>query len=166
MLARKTRAVLELVGAVGGLIVLVFFRWMAKRYRHINRAARIEAVTQRRTDDRPSKTAVESPAGATTDDIKAVVGAGFAEAGMAAPIKPRLILLGVGEALIWGLLYDYDVYRLRRSRRRRYVAGLLRYPVHRLSTRRDATWSFGVGSCVGTLLYRLKYGVLEDPPET
>jgi hypothetical protein len=107
--------------------------------------------------------ATDHTAGATTDDVTAVFGTGLAEAGMAAPLKPRWIIVGVVEAITWGLLYDYDVCRLRQSCRRRIVAGGLRYPVHRLSTWRDATWSRGFRSCVGTIIYRLKYGVLADP---
>jgi hypothetical protein len=165
MLSRNTSAVLEVVGAAVWLIVWMFFRREAKRYRHIDRAARIEAVTRRRTEDNPSTMAADHTAGDTTDDVKAVFGAGLAEAGMAASLKPRWLLVGVAEAIIWGLLYDYDVCRIRQSRRRRIVAGCLRYPVHRLSTRRDATWSHGIGSCVGTIIYRLKYGVLDNPPD-
>jgi hypothetical protein len=165
MLSRRTRAVLELVGAASGLIVLVCFRWVANRHRHIDRAARIEAVTQRRTEESSSTMAADHTAGATTDDVKAVFGAGLAEAGMAAPLKPRWIIIGVAEALTWRLLSDYDVWQLRHSRRRRFVAGLLQYPLHRLSTQEDATWSFGIGQFVGILIYRLKYGVLNDPPD-
>lgn len=165
MLSRKTRALFELAGAAVWLIVSVVLRREAKRYRHIDQAARIEAVTERCTDDSSAKMAAEPPAGATTDDMKALFGAGLAEAGMAAPLKPRWILIGIMESLTWGLLYDYDVGRIRQSHRRRIVVGVLRYPVQQMSTRRDATWSHGIGYCVGTIIYRLKYGVLDDPPE-
>ena len=165
MLSRKSRAVLEVVSAVGGVIISVILRREAKRYRHIDRAARINAVTTRRTDESPSTMAEDHTAGATTDDVKAVFGVGLAEAGMAAPLKPRWILVGVAEALTWGLLYDYDVWRIRHLLRRRLTAGCLRYPLSRLSRQRDATWSHGIGNCVGTLIYRLKYGVLDDPPD-
>lgn len=164
MLSRQTHAMLELVGAVGSLIVLVFLRHEAQRYRHIDRDARLEAITKRRTDDSHSKMAEKHTAGASTEDLKAVFGAGLAEAGMAAPLKPRWLLVGVAEAIFWRLGYDYDVCRIRQSRRRRFVAEGLRYPVRRLCRRWNATWSHGFGVCVGTILYRLKYGVLDDPP--
>ncbi|WP_238532959.1 hypothetical protein [Halalkalicoccus jeotgali] len=83
---------------------------------------------------------------------------------MADPIKPRWIAVGATESIVWTLLFDHDVGGIRRSYRRRVAAIVLLYPYYRLRYRRDTTWSIGVGRSVGTIVYRLKYGLLEDPP--
>lgn len=70
----------------------------------------------------------------------------------------------MGTAIGYRNLYDRDVWSLRRSRSRRAVAGLVSQLLVLAGDETDSH-SFGLGSAVGAVLYRTRYGLFKAPPE-
>ncbi len=82
------------------------------------------------------------------------------------PVSLPWFLCGFASAVGYRHLSDHDVWSIRRSRVRRIGFGALEMLSGLLLARYDenASHSFGIGSCEGTVVYRLKYGLLNEPP--
>jgi hypothetical protein len=83
--------------------------------------------------------------------------------------RPPALPLGAGfvYTVLYHAAYDYDCGGIRRSRRRRVVFVAL-VNVVRISLRPESVanqYGFGLGQCLGTVAYRLRYGALGALPE-
>jgi len=76
-------------------------------------------------------------------------------------------LVGIVSAVIYRILYDRDVGRTRRSRVRRWtlILGIWLGQLLLSLDDRAKSHSLGIGSSVGAVCYRAKYGLLNDLPE-
>jgi len=80
----------------------------------------------------------------------------------------RWVVVGGLWAVLSTRLYDVDYRDTASDRRRRVAVVLVQNAVRHLHQRRDETaaYEFGMGTAVGSALYRLRYGVLGSPPDT
>lgn len=80
------------------------------------------------------------------------------------PWRPPPLPVGAGfvSAVLYHAAYDHDVGGIRRSRSRRGVfVALVNVVKNRLRPQSfDGQFGFALGECLGTVVYRLRYGVL------
>lgn len=80
-------------------------------------------------------------------------------------IAPHWLFLGIVLGIGYRICYDRDVGGFRGSRRRRLLAafGFGVLANHLARTRPDVTHNIGLGSSIGAVAYRTKYGLLGPP---
>ncbi|WP_255170375.1 hypothetical protein [Natrononativus amylolyticus] len=149
MVSRRSRALLDLVVSLLALVGLI----AAERA-----AARADRSETGRLESAPSL----SGAG---EDRDTASGSGVAVGNTR--LSARWVVVGAAAAVCYRALYDRDVWSIRRSwLRRALVGGALSVGgvAFGLSDR-EASFSYTLGSSAATILYRLKYGLLDAPPE-
>ena len=85
------------------------------------------------------------------------------------PLSLAVLAFGAGTSALSVLLSDHDVCRIRTSRRRRLLFGLLWSGKDRVLTRFASNpgafrGSLSIGEAVGLVAYRLWYGILHPLP--
>lgn len=171
MLSHRTRALVELLLGIVTLAVLLLFR---------DKAASLEQTDGTDTPD-PTDTDPEQPTSieteASTDDRETELesAAETTELEAAGGLEqPRLsvsgVVAGFGYGVCHSYLWDRDVWQIRSSWRRRVLSEAAQSLGVRVLTRGSdgsRSYSVAIGSAVGVVCYRIKYGLLSDPsPES
>lgn len=83
-------------------------------------------------------------------------------------IRTNWLIVGVVVGILYKWMFDHDVAGLRRSRKRRWIlVGCGWILLSRLAVNdEDKSHSFGLGTSVGALCYRINNGLLNDIPGT
>lgn len=163
MISRRTRAILELIVSLFALAISIL-PLLARR----GNDGRFGDVPTPEADDgaaQPSGSSAPSRAPDHQRPGTAFV-AGAAEGTPDDPVSSPWFLCGFASAVCYRHLFDHDVCSIRGSRARRIGVGALEVGAGLLLARYDenASHSFGIGSCAGAVVYRLKYGLLYAPP--
>lgn len=157
MISRRTRAILDLLVGLFALGVALAGRREANRDR----------TAASGPDERMEGTGCSTEDGCSRDPSEAFR-RGLAERTPAGAVSWPWFLVGLVAAVGYCSLYDRDAWSLRRSRSRRAIAGILSMLCGQTLVRsgnETAAQGFGLGTSLGTVLYRTKYGFLEPLPD-
>ena len=172
MLSRRTRARLDLLGSVIVLITLLVLRREARKHVRAGPGRRgtdshetgDAGVGDRESDADACAIDGACPAAdsAGREAFRAGLAEGFESEDVTEPLALRWVIVGAAMAVGYRFLYDRDAFSLRRSRLRRLVVeALLSLWAWRFD---DHAHSTAVGRAAGAIVYRTKYGLLEEPP--
>ncbi|WP_124194809.1 hypothetical protein [Natrarchaeobius chitinivorans] len=157
MFSRRTRALLDLVANVLVVGLQLFFRLESARLERLRREGDLESDEE------------GEPAGETSleeaDDARTAFALGVVDGMEDVQIRFRWLLVGVTSGVAYRALYDRDVGSIRRSLARRLlVLGTIWTVWIRLGIDdRDISHNVGLGSSIGAVCYRAKYGLFEEP---
>jgi len=160
MISRRTRAIFDFFGnlAVVGLILL--FRRESARIERLRRDGSVDDL------EVPESCAVDDQEIDATA-LQTAFAAELIEEVDLPTVRTDWLVVGVVSAVVYRILYDRDIWGIRRSRVRRWalIVGVWIAQLRLSLDDRELSHSFGVGSSVGAVCYRVKYGLLDDLPE-
>ncbi|MDJ1432448.1 hypothetical protein [Halostagnicola sp. A-GB9-2] len=161
MISRRNRAILELLASLFALTISI--RPLLERRENGDRIGPTPGTSDAAMQPRDSNVPTRDPDHQRPGNAFV---AGVAEGTPDDPLSPRWFLCGFATAVGYRHRYDHDVGSIRQSRARRIGFGALEVLSGLLLARYDenASHSFGVGSCAGAVVYRVKYGLLNEPP--
>ncbi|ELY60233.1 hypothetical protein C491_03015 [Natronococcus amylolyticus DSM 10524] len=159
MLSRRALAALDFLGNATAVLVQLFLR---------NESARVERL--RREGSLENPTAESSCSGeereVTFDDARTAFAVGVTDEMDLPTVRTRWALLGAVVAAGYRTLLDRNVAGVRRSRLRRatLIGGVWTAWFALGFDNRDRLHSLGLGSTIGALCYRARYGLLGNLP--
>ncbi|OVE84981.1 hypothetical protein [Natronolimnobius baerhuensis] len=154
MISRRTRARLDFVGnlAVLALVIVLRHTSLSQDYEQ-----RDDGCTDCSSPTAQSDSAMQS-GGAPANTL---------ESAQTPSLRGDWVLIGVVSGVCYRLCSDRDIAGIRRSRTRRWtlVLGIWLGQAVLALDDQDTSHSFGLGSSVGAVCYRTKYGLLSSLPD-
>jgi hypothetical protein len=158
MPSRRTHAVLDFLGNATAIGVQLVLRNESARVERLQRAGSLEVSDAKgcSTEDRET----------TFDDARTAFAVGLTDEMDVPNVRLRWALVGAASAVAYRTLLDRDIVGVRRSRVRRtsVVASVWAVWFALGFDDRDRLHSLGLGSTIGALCYRARYGLLGNLP--
>ncbi|MFD1642312.1 hypothetical protein [Halohasta litorea] len=142
MASWRTKARYRWLMSAVQLLFYGFFRYKAKQYVDV---------------DREDLTPEDSPTTA--------LWAGASQSGLTASLSPTHLSIGFVKSVLYEIVYDYDLWGIRQSRRTQLVVAVAQIAVQRriVGQSPGSRFNYDLGRCLGQLLYRTRYGLLGEP---
>ncbi|ADD07596.1 uncharacterized protein Nmag_4071 (plasmid) [Natrialba magadii ATCC 43099] len=160
MVSRRTHAIFDFFGnlAVVGLILL--FRRESARIEQLRHDGSLDEIRV------PESCAIDEQE-IDAAELQTTFAAEVIEEVDIPTVRTGWFFVGIASAVVYRMLYDRDIGGIRRSRVRRWALILGMWVGQLLLSLddRETSHSLGVGSSVGAVCYRVKYGLLDDLPE-
>ncbi|MEY7848295.1 hypothetical protein AB7C87_03730 [Natrarchaeobius sp. A-rgal3] len=159
MFSRRTRAVLDLLGNLFVLAPLTFLRLESRRIERLRQDGALEGIDNVESVD-------ESRLENANLDARTAFALGLVEGMEDVRLRHWWALVGAASAIGYRTVYDRDVGGIRRSLERRLLllASIWAIWIRLSLGNRSVSHSLGVGSSVGAVAYRTRYGLLSEPP--